>query len=513
MQRRPGCRQIVPKTGASRQEGSILEPFEGPPDVRVRFHPSRRQSGHNCVELRQYLCLPIWAGSDDRRTPHVTRVSNKSQCLFSRREALASLAAIAAYGVVGDSSVVGKSVPNSGVPEHGAGPVFSATGPGAEHYGAAEGYPVPEYQRAIRQGNPYEPEYRVGAFSHFDEIYRTRRTKRAAEPWIFKRARANIGYSYRGERSSIAQYLSRNPVMGLLIAKGDQILCEHYQYRRTEHDRFLSQSMVKSIIGMLIGIAVSEGAIKSVDDMAENYVPGFKGTEYGRTPIRDLLHMSSGVEFGEDKYDGRDLNRLWIDMVLGSGINTRGTINSITQFNHRIAAPGTRYSYASIEADVLGQVLHYAVNKSASDYLQEKVWGSIGTEADATWLLDAEGFEVAHFGFNAVLRDYARLGRLLAHDGAWEGKQIIPAQWMIDATTVRPSDAYLAPGKAMPTFGYGYLLWLLPGTRRQFALVGDKGQRVCVDPASKLVMVQTALETNDEVWRLWNAMVEQFGYG
>jgi len=98
---------------------------------------------------------------------------------------------------------------------------------------------------------------------------------------------------------------------------------------------------------------------------------------------------------------------------------------------------------------VLGLVLRGAVNKSASSYLQERVWEPIGTEADAMWLLDAEAFEVAHFGFNAVLRDYARLGRLFAHDGAWQGKQIIPAQWMIDATTVRPSDAYLLPGKAM----------------------------------------------------------------
>jgi len=110
-------------------------------------------------------------------------------------------------------------------------------------------------------------------------------------------------------------------------------------------------------------------------------------------------------------------------------------------------------------------------------------------KADAKWLLDAEGYELAHFGFNAVLRDYARLGRLLAHDGAWEGKQIIPSRWMIDATKVRPSDAYLWPGRATKLFGYGYLLWLFPGHRRQFALVGYKGQYICVDPISKLVMV------------------------
>ena len=403
-------------------------------------------------------------------------------------------------------------VPDRGAQEQdGTGPVFSSTGPDAAHYGAAEGFPVPGYLRALLQGNPFKPEYRVGAFSHFDEIFSTRRIERAAAPWTFKRSRAEVDYQWRGDRSSVKDYLSRNPVTGLLIAKDDEILCEHYQYGRTDIDRMLSQSMVKSIMGVLIGIAIADGAIKSVDDTAETYVPGFKGTEYGRTPLRDLLHMSSGVDFGEERDGGRDLDQLWHDMVRGSWLFPKGTTASITQFNHRIAPPGTRYFYASIEPDVLGVVLHHAVKKSASDYLQEKVWGPIGAEADATWMIDAEGFEVAHFGFNAVLRDYARLGRLLAHDGAWNGRQIIPTQWMIDATTVRPSDGYLAPGKSMPTFGYGYLLWLLPGDRRQFAFVGDLGQRICIDPASKLVMVQTGLETKGEVWSLWSAAVKQFG--
>lgn len=395
--------------------------------------------------------------------------------------------------------------------EDDAGPVFSPSGPDAELYGAKEGFPVPDAALARRQGNPYEPKYRVGAFSHFDEIYPTRRIRRAATPWMFKRSAADVGYSYRGRPSSLSEYLSRNHVTGLLIARDDHILFEHYQYGRTDRDRILSQSMVKSIMEMLIGIAISDGAIKSVDDTVETYVPGFRDTEYGRTPIRALLHMSSGVDFGEERDGGRDLNRLWTDMISGSGIVSKGTVKSITQFNRRIAPPGTRYFYASIEPDVLGVVLHYATGRPASDYLQQKVWDTIGAEADATWMLDAEGFEVAHFGFNAVLRDYARLGRLLAHDGAWVGKQIIPAQWMMDATTVRESDAYLAPGKAMPTFGYGYLLWLLPGPRRQFALVGDKGQRICIDPASKLVMVHTAVEGGGEVWHLWSELVAQFG--
>jgi CubicO group peptidase (beta-lactamase class C family) len=251
---------------------------------------------------------------------------------------------------------------------------------------------------------------------------------------------------------------------------------------------------------------------QSVDDPVEKYLPGFEGSEYGKTPLRDLLHMSSGVEFGEKRgIRGEEgwsthLDRLWIDMVLGRG-PTKGTISSIVQFN----TPGTGYYYASTEVDVIGVVLHYALIQSLSEYLQEKLWKPIGAEADAAWVIDAQGFEVAHGFFNAVLRDYARLGRLLVHDGLWEGKQIIPAQYVIDATTTRPSDAHLAPGRATPALGYGYFIWMLPGARRQLALIGAKGQRTYVDPGSKLIMVQTAVEEIDEVWRLWSELVKQFG--
>jgi len=268
--------------------------------------------------------------------------------------------------------------------------------------------------------------------------------------------------------------------------------------------------MVKSITGVLVGLAIADGVIRSVDDTVEAYVPGFKGSEYGKTPLRDLLHMASGVDFGEARDRGRDLNRLWNDLVLGSGVVKKGSVASITQFNHRVVPPGTRFHYASIEPDVLGQVLRHVLDRPLSQYLSEKVWDPIGAEADATWLLDAEGCELSHFGFSAVLRDWARLARLLAHDGAWEGKQVVPAFWMRDATTFRPADAYLAPGRAAPHFGYGYLLWLLPGKRRQFALLGANGQRICIDPASKLVMVHTALEEGGEVWSLWSAAVREF---
>lgn len=427
-------------------------------------------------------------------------------CVVSRRAVLTSLAIATACR----SAIAGSSNPDSAASNDSSRPLFSPFGPNADFYGAKEDFPIVDPSLTHQPGAPLEPKYRVGAFSHGDEIFPTRWIAGAATPWTFKRSQTAIRYSYRGQPSSVSEYLSRNPVTGLLIAKNDQILSESYQYARTDRARFFSGSMVKTITGMLIGIAISEGAIKSVDDATETYVPGFKGTEYGKTTIRDLLHMSSGVEFGEAEDGGRDLDRLWIDMVRGS---EKGTVNSIVQFNRRVAPPGTRFFYASIEPDVLGVVLRYATNTTASDYLHQKVWEPMGAEADAAWMIDADGFEVAHTHFNAVLRDYARLGRLFAHDGAWDGKQIVPAQWMIDATTTRAADTYLAPGRVGPgSFGYGYLVWLLPGTRRQFAFISDFGQRIFVDPSSKLIMVQTALETTQkEVMHLWSALVEQFG--
>jgi CubicO group peptidase (beta-lactamase class C family) len=389
-----------------------------------------------------------------------------------------------------------------------AGPVFSDTGPDALEYGAAQGYPV-------GNASSLETTYIVGRYSHFDQVVPVRVVAHAPTPWLFRRASAEpeITYSFQGERFTIADYLTRNPATGLLIAKDDTIVYEHYQYARTDHDRFLSQSMVKTITAMLIGIAVSENAIKSIDDPVATYVPELAQTEYGTTPIRALLHMSSGVAFSET-YDGHDdIAKLGSDLLGPSG---KTAVASVAQFNTRTAPPGTVWHYASIETEILGLVLRAATGKPVADYLRDKIWQSIGTESDASWAIDGKGQEVTFCCFNAVLRDYARFGRLLAHDGAWEGRQIIPRQWLIDATTLRPEDAYLAPGTATRYYGYGYQVWLLPRAERRFVLLGIRGQMLFVDPVSKLVMVHTAARKSpvggsSETIALWSAAVEQLG--
>jgi CubicO group peptidase (beta-lactamase class C family) len=390
------------------------------------------------------------------------------------------------------------------------GPVMSDTGPDAAAYGAADGYPLGTMATAAQM------QHLVASYSHFDQMTPARTVARAAAPWPFARtAEPRIFYSFKGERRTIAEYLGRQPTTGLLIARDDTILYEHYQYARSDRDRFLSQSMAKTITSMLIGIAVTEGAIKSVDDEVATYVPGLAGTEYGKTPIRALLHMSSGVEFKE-VYDGQDdIARLGRDLFVRPG---KAPTASLAQFNTRIAPPDTQWHYASSETEVLGLVLRAVTGKPVADYLSEKIWQRIGTEADASWAIDGTGQEVTFCCFNAVLRDYARLGRLLAHDGVWNGREVIPRQWLLDATTVRASDGHLAPGTATPFYGYGYQVWLLPGAERRFVLLGIRGQMIFVDPASKLVMVHTAVRAQPvdraasaETIALWLAVVEQLG--
>jgi CubicO group peptidase (beta-lactamase class C family) len=392
----------------------------------------------------------------------------------------------------------------------GPGPIFSDTGPDASIYGAEAGYPIGS------RATTTQLDHLVGVYSHFDEIFPSRRIRAATARWSFKRRpEPPIEYTFDSRRLTIADYLKRNPVTGLLIAKDDVILYEHYQYSRTDRDRFLSQSMAKTIVAILVGIAVSEGQIKSIDDPASIYVPGLAGTEYGNTPIRALLNMSSGVAFSE-VYDGQDDIARLGRALFGGQEKDAATI--VAQFNTRSSPPDTQWHYASIETEILGLILRSATSMPVADYFHDRIWDAIGAEADASWAVDGGGQEIAFCCVNATLRDYARFGRLLAHDGTWEGRQLVPQQWLLDATTVKPADNHLLPKVATPYFGYGYQIWILPGEQRRFALLGIRGQFILVDPSSKLVMVHTAVRQKPsepgslrEPLALWFSVLEQFG--
>lgn len=361
----------------------------------------------------------------------------------------------------------------------GAGPRFRADGPNADEFGRKEGYPS-------CKGIAYvdETRCRVGALSRYDTLFPARTVAAPKQPAQLARAASEpvIRYGFAGLELTLDDYLNRQPVTGLLIAKDNTIVVERYQYGRTDTDRLTSFSMAKSVVALLIGIAVKEGAIRSVEDLAESYVPGLKDTEYGRTPIKALLLMASGVVFSED-YANRssDINTL---ARLTLGQDPAGSLNAVKHFNTRRAAPGARFSYSSAETVVLGLVLSAATQRTVSDYAAEKLWQPLGAEADATWIIDATGQEVTFACVNAVLRDWARLGLMLANRGNWQGKTVVPEDWLTaSAANALPTES--------PRAKYGYQIWYSPDTRR-LALRGLRGQYVLVDPDLKLVLVQTA---------------------
>jgi CubicO group peptidase (beta-lactamase class C family) len=365
-----------------------------------------------------------------------------------------------------------------------AGPRFNPSGPEREAYGGT----LTGFARATA-ANFWQTPYLVDSHSRFDEIFPSRRVAKAASPSPLRRAPAEprIGYRFADLPRTLDDYLARHPTTGLLIARGDTILVERYQYDRRDTHRFQSWSMAKTVTSMLVGIAIDEGRIKSIDDRAEAYVPELRGTEYGRTPLRHLLTMSSCVRFIEEYTGTDDVSKLARDTFINAG---GGGAAAVAQFNTRDVEPGKRYYYASSETQVLGLVLRGAIGRPVAEYLSEKIWRPMGAEADAAWSIDRSGQESTFCCLSAVLRDYARFALLLAHEGRAGDRQIIPRAWVAAATTA--SAPYLQPQVATRYFGYGYQTWIFP-ERRGFGLLGVRGQAIFVDPAAKLVMVHTAV--------------------
>lgn len=279
-------------------------------------------------------------------------------------------------------------------------------------------------------------------------------------------------------KQTLDQWMASQPVTGLLVMKGNSVLYEKYQYERTAKDKFLGNSMSKSVVGMLVGIALQEKAIESIDDVAEKYEPRLTGHPYGATTIRSLLTMTSGMSYLESK----DVSELW-RRTAGQSMATR-ELESVKYVRLRGNPQGQHFNYNSVDTQVLTLVLIGATGKSLSEYTSEKLWMPIGAESPAFWMTDVAGAEAGFMGFNATLRDWGRLGLLWANLGAHEGQQIISTNYMAESRAWKPS-------------GYGYHVWLTDKATGQVAFFGVRGQTIFVDPASKLVMVITAVREQE----------------
>jgi CubicO group peptidase (beta-lactamase class C family) len=405
----------------------------------------------------------------------VTQHRQKFPQGLSRRALFAALLAAPACAETNPSPVL----LNGGIGRNSAGPNMALYADALGHFPRAD------------RANWWRPSHSVDSFSRLDEVFPSTISAARANASAWRRASSEPVIFYDGTprlgagRFGLDAYLARNPTTGLLIAQDGEILVERYQYGRTDQHRLTSFSMAKTLIAMLIGLAVAEGRIRSIEDTAASYVPALAGTEYGATPIRHLLTMSSGVAFREE-YDGAD------DSARLSALSFRrqsaGGAAVPPHFNQRIAPPGQRWYYASGETFVLALVLRQAIGRPIADYFSEKIWRPLGAEAPASWLTDASGLEIGYMGFNAVLRDYARLGMMLARRGEAQGQQLVPPAWFAEMTR-----AHFPPNATGRYFGYGFQTWVFPAMDGSFALLGVRGQTLFVDPARRLVLVHTAV--------------------
>ena len=281
---------------------------------------------------------------------------------------------------------------------------------------------------------------------------------------------ANVSYQVGGETFTVGDFLKREPLMGMAVVKGDTIKLEHYAEDHSPESVWLSFSVTKSFTSTLIGAAIKDGFIKSVDDTVETYLPRLKGTDYGAVSIKNILQMSSGIAWNENYADP--------DSDVAKAGTFQGT--QLTDYLGNLPQkhkPGTVFNYNTAESNLLGEVLRAAVGNSATDYMNAKVWQGFGMEHWGNWMQSAPfAGETGGCCISASIRDYARLG-IFVKNGAVNaaGESIVPDGWMEEATT--PSKGFA---------GYGYKWWLEGGGT--YMAAGIFGQFIFIDPKNDVVI-------------------------
>ena len=280
----------------------------------------------------------------------------------------------------------------------------------------------------------------------------------------------NLTYQVQGQTYKLADFFKRKAHRGLIVVKGNDIVLEDYATGHTEETRWVSFSVSKSITSMLIGAAVKDGYIDSVDEKVADYLPRLKGTSYEDVRIKDVLHMASGVAWNEDYADPAS------DVALAGALNGIDLVQYLAKLP-KVAKPGTTFNYNTGETNLAGELLRSAIGNNASEYLEHKIWKPYGMEHDAYWLLSSEdGVETGGCCLNATLRDYARIGMFAKAEGVLaDGTQVLPAQWMNDSVT--PSEGF---------DGYGYLWWLFD--EGAYSARGIFQQWIFIDPKRDLVI-------------------------
>lgn len=283
-----------------------------------------------------------------------------------------------------------------------------------------------------------------------------------------------------------ARLLAETETAALLVLHRGAVRFERYWLTGGEKVRWASMSVAKSLISAAVGIAVREGAIGGIDEPITAYVPVLCGSAYDGVAIRHVLQMSSGAGWNEDYgHPDSDINR-FLRAFAGGGAFA-GFVASL----RREKVPGTYNLYNSADTQALGMLLAAATGRTIRDYVEEKLWHPLGAESDACWLVDGDGMEMAFGGLTATARDYARLGELYRLGGRWQGRQLVPAEWV--KSSVTPDAPHLMPGPRATSgsvLGYGYQWWVMDGTEGEYSAIGVYNQFVYVNPARGVVIVK-----------------------
>ncbi|MFP9115680.1 serine hydrolase domain-containing protein [Flavobacterium sp. RHBU_3] len=331
------------------------------------------------------------------------------------------------------------------------------------------------------------------------KIFPNRTAKNDSVKFTFttpNKPRAPRQITFGDKQYDFDEYLKKNKTVAFLIIKNDTLLCEKYYNGYTEESVVASFSMAKSITSILIGCAIDDGLILSVEEPVIKYIPELSGKGMDNLSIKNVLQMASGIEFNESYvnpfgdaatyYYGRDLRK---------AIYKRKLQNK----------PGTTFSYSSGDTQILGLVLERALKgKKITEYLEEKLWKPLGMEYDATWSLDREkdGLEKTFCCVNARARDFAKIGRLFLNKGDWNGKQVVSKEW-VEACTTPDTLEGGAPY-------YKYQWWLEKGGN--YTATGILGQFVYVSPKNDVIIVRLGKDTGNANWEsLFYSLANLYG--
>jgi len=342
--------------------------------------------------------------------------------------------------------------------------------------------PSPDMPRPMPDGTYYHwtPEEQLRAYPNLNKIYPSHVVKRGDKVAALPKApqELNVSYQVDGESWDTERFMKENMVAGLVVLSKGRVVLERYRLGFSADQKWTSFSVAKSFTSTLLGAAIKDGYIKSVDEPVTTYLPTLKGSAYEGVTIRHILNMTSGMKWNEAYRDREsDIVRMRSEPAV-PGAEPFVTYMGRLQ---REAAPGTKFVYKTGETHLIGAIVRAATKKELSQYLSEKVWSAYGMEHDGYWLVDHGGYEFGGSSLSASSRDYARFAHFFMHGAKIDGQSIVPDTWIKDATTTTAAAAR-PDGR-----GYGYQWWVNSPTEYQG--VGIFGQLMLIDPTRDLVVV------------------------